>query len=406
MKKFIIVFFFCFLLSCQNAEDGLSYLASRSDSFSAAKRQALFPNDLFIALVDRRSEQELKKIVDQNGRWLLTLNDNKDTALAVAIKFYNLKGALFVAEQLSPEHYLHQNLQGESYLYLSAQKGYVDLIKLLAARFYDSRRDILSDYEFSDLDSLTHEGERALHTAKNYAVAEALKHEYWRGSLEFPWRKFQYHKNHKGQSFLHTAVRDRNSDLLRWGVEQSCLSKEQWEDQAFYYKYPFLLWRAIQIYGKPAGMDWDDIINTQDNEGQTAVNFSAGNMFADGIRILSSCQWTDWLLPDNQGNIPLQSFLLALDPLKLSHSRKIYSLFTLLMDKQTRLRWSSVSDHINSVNKEGESGLHIAARLADPFFYEQLRRYGDGEQKNSQGQTPEEIFKLKRQELERKGAGN
>ena len=406
MKNTLIIFFLCSLLSCQGSEDSLNYLRSRSDSFSAEERQALFPNELFIALVNQHSEQDLQKIIDQNGHYLLSLNDNKDTPLAVAIKFYNQKGALFVVKQLSPEHYLHQNLQEEGYLYLASQKGYVNLIQLLANRFYESRREILSDYEFSDLDMKTNEGERALHVAKNYMVAEALENEYWRGSLEFPFRKFQYLQNHKGQSFLHTAVRDQNSDLLRWGMKQSCVSKEEWKDQAFYYKYPSLFWKVFQTYGKYVGLDWDDIINTQDNEGLTAINFSAKNMFIEGILILSSCQWTDYLLPDNKGNISLQSFLLTLDPLKPNHSERIYETFTLLMEKQTRLRWSVIPDHINFLNKESESSLHIAAQLADSFFYESLKKYGDIEQENHQGQTPREIFEFRRKQLKHKDVLN
>jgi len=402
MKNILIIFLLCSLLSCQGSEDNPTDLKSRSESFSAEERQALFPNELFIALVDQHSERDLQKIIDQNGHYLLSLNDNQDTPLVIAIKFYNLKGALFVAKQLSPEHYFHQNLQGEGYLYLASQKGYVSLIKLLADRLYESN-DLLSDYEFSDLAIKTLAGERALHVAKNYMVADALKHEYWRGGLEFPFRKFQYHQNNKGQSFLHAAVRDQNSDLLRWGVQQSCISKEEWEDQAFYYRYPLLVWRAVQTYGKPVGLDWDDIINTQDNEEMTAINFSAKTMFADGIRILSSCQWTDYLLPDNKGNIPIQNFLLSLDSLKLNHSQEVYETFILLMEKQTRLRWSVISDHINSANKEGDSSLHISARLADPFFYDKLKKYGDIEQENNKEQTPRKIFEFKRKQLDKKG---
>ena len=115
------------------------------------------------------------------------------------------------------------------------------------------------------------------------------------GVLEFPFRKFQYLENDRGQTFLHTAVRDRNSDLLRWGVAQSCETKKEWEEKAFYEKFFSGLWRGIQSYGKPIGLDWDDLINTQDNEGNTAVNFSAKNGFYEGVRILADCQWTDWL---------------------------------------------------------------------------------------------------------------
>ena len=401
--KLMLIFFLFFLSACQGEEASLNLLSRHSNRFSLEQKQALFPNELFTALVDRQNQYVLQKIIDQNGHYILAFNENGDTALALAIQFYNLKGALFIAEQLSPEHYLHQNFKGEGYLYLASQKGYVDLIQLLANRFYESKQEFLLDYEFSDLDMTTNTGERALHVAKNYMVAEALQHEYGRGFLEYPLRKFQYFQNNKGQSFLHTAVRDQNSDLLNWGLKQVCAPKKEWKNKSFYKKYPSFLWKAIQMYGKPVDLDWDDIINTQDHEDRTAINFSAKNMFLEGIRILSSCQWTDYLLRDDKGNIPLQNFLLALDPLKSDHSRDVREVFTLLMESQTLLTWSGIPDHVNSINDEEESSLHIAAKLADPFFYNNLKKYGDIEQKNRQGQTPREIFKSKRKLLRQTG---
>ena len=404
--KQILFFFcvFCFLLSCQGEEQATQSFASRSDSFSEEEKKALFPNELFLALVDKKGEDVLQAIIDENGEFLLDTNENGDTPLAIAIQFYNPEAALFIAKQLNPEHYLHQNHEGESYIYLASQKAYVDLIKFLANAFYDSKRDLFLDYEFSDLDGKTNEGERALHVAKNAVMAEALGHEYWRGPLEFPFRKFQYLENNQDQIFLHTAVRDRNADLLRWGVSQSCETKKEWEKRASYKKFFSGLWRGIQLYGKFFYLDWDDLINTQDEEGNTAVNFSAKNGFYEGIRILADCQWTDWLLKDSQGNIPLQNFLLKLDPLTPSHDPSALDMFDFLMERNTRLTFSDPSHHVNSMNYAGDSSLHIAAPMVNPYFYNQLKKYGDVEQRNSQDESPKEIFDL--MELTRKQVDN
>lgn len=405
MRLILAVVLLFSLFACQGNKDSAVYLASRSDSLSAEQKKALLPNELFEVLFDQKDEQVLQSIIDQNGHYLFDLNDNGDTALAVAIKSYNLKGALFIVRQLSPEHYLHTNFQGEGYLYLASQKGYVELIKLLADRFHESRKELLSDsdYEFSDLDMKTNSGERALHVAKNYMVAEALQYEYERGFLEYPLRKFQFLQNNKDQSFLHTAVRDQNSDLLRWGLKQNCSQKDKWKDRAFYYRYPSYIWRGVQTYGKTVSLDWDNLINAQDKEGNTAVNFGAKTMFYEGIRILSDCQWTDWLLEDNGGNIPLQSFLLALDPLKPDQSKDTKDIFILIMESRTRFTLSGIPEHINSINNQGESSLHISARLADPFFYNSLKKYGDIDQENHHGQTPRQIFELKRKQFNQAG---
>ena len=399
MKYILKLCLFLLFTSCQNNPYQLIKLASRSDALSPEERQALLPNELFTALVDGESELTLQKIIDENGHYLFEQNKNQDTPLGLAIKFYNLKGALFIAQQLHPEHYLHQNLQGKGYIYLASQKGYVQLIQLLAHRFYKRGEELFIDYEFSDLDMKTNEGDRALHVAKNYSVAEALQYEYYRGFLEYPLRKFQYLQNNKDQTFLHTAVRDRNTDLLRWGMDQLCSSKNEWENKDSYEKIAVYLWKGIQTYGKDIWLDLDNIINTQDHKDQTAINFSAKNIFLEGIHIFSACQWVDYLLPDNQGNIPLQNFLLALDPSKFSYEKNIKNTFILLMKSQTRFTWKGIADHINSVNHKGDSSLHISAQLADPFFYNELEKYGDIEQKNAKGQTAKEIFKLKRQLL-------
>lgn len=401
MRKIILLFIF--LSSCGRGEGEFIQLNSRSHSLSSKQKQALLPNPLFIALVDRRPDKFLKKIIDENGQYLLALNSYGDTALSLAIQFNNSEGALFIAKQLSPKHYTHTNHKGEGYIYLASRKGDVNLLKFLADKFYESQRELLSDYEFSDIDMKTHSGERALHTAKNYAVAEVLEYEYWRGSLEYPLRKFQYLQNNEGQSFLHTAVRDQNIDLLRYGLDHNCIGKQEWEDWPFYYRYPAVLWRGLQTYGKPLALDWDDLLNTQDKEGRTAVNFSAQTLFLKGIHIFVDCQWTDYLLPDNKGNIPLQNFLLALDSEQAEHEEGIKEAFTLLMERRTRLTWLGISDHVNSVNQEGESSLHISARMADSFFYNQLKKYGSVEQKNNSGQTPREILKSKTERLKQSG---
>ena len=394
--EFLLVLFF---ISCQQNSSYTMRSASRSDTLSSEKRQALLPNKLFTALFNGESGRALQKIIDENGRYLLETNQNQDTPLGLAIKSHNLKGALFIARQLPADHYLHQNLQGEGYIYLASQKGYVQLIQFLANRFYERGKDFFIDYEFSDLDMKTNAGERALHVAKNNSVAATLQYEYYRGDLEYPLRGFQYLQNNEGQNFLHTAVRDRNSNLLRWGMDQLCSSQNEWENKKFYEKSAVYLWRAVQTYGGYVWLDWDNIINSPDHKGQTAVNFSAKNMFFEGIHILSACQWVDYLLPDHKGNIPLQNFLLSLDPANPSYGKDVKTTFTSLMESQTRLTWAVISDHINSVNQAGDSSLHISARMADPFFYNELKKYGDREQKNNEGQTAEEIFNLKRRLL-------
>ena len=406
MKKQFIIYGLFFLFSCQ--DDTINMKSEEPDENSpfnitskfipAEQRQTLLPNDLFIAVADKKNEETLQKILNENGEYLFETNAEGNTPLGIAIQFYNLSGALFLVEQLSPENFLHTNLKGEGYLYLASQKGYVELIQLLAERFYESKSSFLDDddYEFSDLDMLTKSGERALHVAQNYPTAEALEYEYWRGALEFPYRKFQFLQNNEGQTFLHTAVRDQNSDLLRWGVRKNCFSKQEWEEIPLWEKALSFIWRGIQLYGSPVDLDWDNLMNTTDNKKLSPLNASAKSLFLEGIQILSTCQWVDYLSKDEEENIALQNFLLALDPLNENQDQNIKDVFTVLIEGQTRLTWAVKADHINSVNLLGNSSLHISAELADPFFYNQLKQYGNEEQENAKNKTAKEIFKSKR----------
>lgn len=157
------------------------------------------------------------------------------------------------------------------------------------------------------------------------------------------------------------------------------------------------MWRGTQFYGKAISIDWDNLINTTDNQKLSPINLSAKNLFLEGIQILSTCQWVDYLLQDENGNIPLQNFLLALDPLTREHDESLKSTFTLLVEKQTKLTWAVKTDHINSINQERNSSLHISAELADTFFYNQLKKYGNEEQKNGEKRTAKEVFQLKSQ---------
>jgi len=401
MKKASLIFVFSLLCSCGEVEKLVDNESRASHSFSLQEKRDLFPNPLFQALVDKEDPVILKSIMDQNSQYLFDVNIHGDTPLGVALKFYNPEGALTIAKQLNPEHYLTTNHQGESYIYLAAQRGYVDFIKFIANRFYESETDaIVFDYEFRDLDLTTHQGERAIHVAKNYVTADALSYEYWRGILEYPFREFQYLQNNKEQSFLHTAVRDQNTDLIRWGLEQHCMNQIEWKQKKFYYRYPNILWRGIQKYGQVIKIDWDNLINTQDQNGLTPINFSAKTMFLDGIRLFSECQWVNYKLPDDKGNIPLQNFLLTLDKTQSQSTQDVRDAFVSLMEKRTRLTWLGIADHVNHINNKGESSLHIAAQLADSYFYQVLKKYGQIEQENHQGQTPKMIFENTRNKLE------
>ena len=388
MKKIILVFLTGFLLACQNkhpisltsTDDELNF-EKTLNNLTLEETETLLPNPLFKAIYNKESES-LQHIIDQNAKYLLDTNSEGDTPLAFAIKRNDLNSSLFIVNQMDPDHYVHQNNEGETYLYLASQKGFVELIITLSNLFYERQRSSL-DYEFSDLDLKTNNGERALHVAKNSAVAEALSKEYYKGWGELPLRKFQLLKNNEDQTFLHTAVKNQNIDLLRWGYQENCSQSES----TWNYTRKWTQRLLVHLHAD-LGYFW----NAKNNEGLTALNLATKNIYIEGIELLSSCSWTDYLITDNEGNTPLQNFLLSLDPLVEEHSQEIRDIFLRLAHRQSLLSFNSFSKNINSKNNKQENSLHIAAHLNDSFFYNQLKRYGDTETPNLEGITAKKVF--------------
>ena len=158
---------------------------------SSQEQRELTPNKLFQAVLNEESIEVLQKIVNENSIYLYSTNIDKNTPLGLAFKIHNPEAAQYLISQLSLKDLTHQNNEGESYIYLAAQKGYPDLIVDMANKFYELST---FNYEFSGIDQSNHHGEKALHVAKSVSVVEALKDEYYRGVLELPFRSFSYKK--------------------------------------------------------------------------------------------------------------------------------------------------------------------------------------------------------------------
>ena len=305
-------------------------------------------------------------------------------------------------EKLQCEDLSHQNNKGESYLYLASKEGYVELIHRIADKCYENDIIDFSDYEFSDVDPETVNGEIAIHVALNGAVAKALDYEYSRGLLEYPWFAF-HNANDDEESFLHTAVKDNRINTVEWAVRTYCDEgeEEQLEESSW--------WESItSIFGDIADgfqtyvvggfqtyiYNIVQLINYQDINGNTALHLAAASLNTKMIRVLSSCRWVDYLIENENGNIALQVFLEELDDKLKNHNQEIKDVFVFLVHRENYLKeWmNNISDTVDHQNKNDDSSLHLAAGLADPFFYNYLRKFSDFNLRNKEGRTPEEIF--------------
>ena len=398
----VFLFLTLFLISC--GETGLHNLPSHLDSptpsqqMDPRERALIATNDLFAAIVDNQSQETIEAILSTPGQSLLSLNKKGDSPLGVAIQFRREDLALFFLEKFHCKDLYHQNEKGESYIYLAAHYGYPELIHQIANKCYERKKTLTSlyDYEFSDLDPETLEGEIAIHTAQNFTVMEALNDEYWRGMMEYPWSTF-YEKNNNGETFFHTAAGEGRASVLEWGVQTFC-HENSWESsEDFLLSIPAdglrHLWHGAQTYLIPF-VYITQLINFRDKEENTALILAAKSHNPETIRLISSCRWTDYNLENSSGNNALQEFLKSLDPTIKNHDEEIQEILIFLTKQKTYLKpLSHIAGRVNHQNEEGDSSLHLAARMADEFFYNHLKESGgDVYLLNKKGQIPKTIF--------------
>ena len=369
-------------------------LGSGSIQLSPEDRAEIVTNELFEALIDGYSIEQMDALISTSRISVRSANKRGDTILGVAIQFQKKEVALFLVGKYTCEDLSHQNNKGESYIYLSAEYGYEQLIHGIANKCFEEDPIDFSDYEFSDLDLETKEENIAIHIARNAAVAKALDYEYTRGVFERSW--FAFHTLNKNEeSFLHKAVQDNRINVVEWAVHTYC-DKGEWEQSgSWWFQQPVAsvvqhLRHGIQSYT----INFEQLVNYQDIHDNTALHVAARLTNTRVIRLLSGCRWMDFLLENEDENIALQVFLSSLDETRRNHTQDVKEAFLALVHAETYLaKWFiNISDTVDHQNKERDSSLHISARLADPYFYNYLKQYADIRLRNNSGISAEEIF--------------
>ncbi|MCY4512118.1 MAG: hypothetical protein OXB86_00350 [Bdellovibrionales bacterium] len=411
-QNFLLFMILCSSLLCISCNTGLEHESpsglppSPTLQMDPEERALVVTNDLFAAIVDNRSQEKIEEILLTPGNTLYSLNQNNDTPLGVAIQFRRKELAVFFLERLQCDDLYHQNNKGESYVYLSAEHGYHELIRLIANKCYERKAPWSAlfqyDYEFSDLDPETLKGEKAVHSSYDSAVMDALNEEYWRGALEWPFWVF-YETNNEEETFFHTAVRDGRDTVIEWGVKTFC-QESSWEKSEQFYKnlptsVPRRGWHFLQTQ---FSLNLTQLINFGNKEDNTALHLASQSLNLKAIRLIADCRWTDYSLENSLGNIPLQEFLKALDPSIQNYEEEIKTTFLFLMKQETYLKlFTNIPGQVNHQNEEEDSSLHIAAGLADKFFYNELKKVGNIHLPNKKNQTPETIVKTTHTQLQR-----
>lgn len=389
-------------IGCGKPEDKFAANSEQTDRVSrmnAQERAEIAPNVLFQSVL-AGDLNAVQNAVAENAALLVTTNPkNGNTPLGLALELRERDIANYLAGQLTTSQYQHQNAAGESYVFLAAKLGYVEIIELLSDRYYNSFGDWV-DWSFNDLDLPNKIGQKALHVAADRRTVEMLSTQYWRGTLEVPYWSFTLHVDNLGQTFLHTAAADGRADILLWGSEQFC-DPTSWEKDGGWFGIKYVAGvvgsratKIFQTYVGDFGAYVALLFNRADNDGKTAVHRAIEARNINAVRAVSTCRWLDYKLADNTGNIPLQTSLLQIPFQSLQTSAAEREIFNYVLNKDTALaRWLySRSSYWDSPNKEGQSAAHLAARLADPYFFETLASEANIYLKDNNGRTPSEIF--------------
>ena len=401
---FIYFFTFCFLFSCGDSPIHID--ASRDESgeegrlFSPEEDTLTNTNPLIKGVTEGKPIESLQEHIS----YLLDPNLLGNTALGEAIRFRSEEDALLLLSNLQCQHLHHTNHERESFVYLASRRGYSILISHIAEMCYKSQEEWLDgkDYEFSTLDPETKKGDKALHIAANALVAERLVYEYEERGVEAtplsPWN-FYYHKNQEGQTFLHKAAADSRVGIIKWALKRECDKSSSESDRG--------IWEEIIHFGKALWKKaqtntWNitNLITQQDNNDNTALHLAASSLNKEAIHALANCPWIDLSLKNLDGDIPLQSFLKALDFSTGTHEEALEPLKRLIHSETAHIGWwRQPANLVNHQNQDGNSSLHLAAKLSDPSLYDYLKQFGNTALKNKQENTPEQIFESTKQKL-------
>ncbi len=394
------------LTACQGPEPYMEQPKNRVDRMTRVERADMAPNELFIAVFNG-DLQEADRL-SQGNLALLTARNQKEgnTPLGVAMELEEKEIAGLLFQRMPLKYFFEGNNLGESTVLQASRLGWTWMIEALADRYYRSLGQ-WNDYEFSDLDFPDHMGRKALHVARSGHVAEVLENEYYRGFLEVPVWQFTHHTDSEGKTFLHTASRDSRKDVLRWGVMHFC-GVNSWEKEGgwFFGSLGFAYertQRAFQTYVGGLGLSLEQRFNQQDVLGKTPLHYVSDNRDYEALRIITNCEWIDFSLEDSEGNISLQSFLMNLPENESRLKESDLKFLRLLSEQRTQMRkwFRSKNDYINHQNRQGNSALHFAAKLADPRPYQILSQSGNVELLNKNGISALEIYNSRTARLRR-----
>ncbi|HMN66983.1 MAG TPA: hypothetical protein PKC28_00440 [Bdellovibrionales bacterium] len=407
--RLIMILALSMLVACASDKEDFGAkprAAKRINEFTPEERRRLAPTEIFVAVLNNDVE-ETKRLSEATPGLLETTNGDGDRPLGLALKLGSFDVAEFLISRLTVFSIKHQNAKGESYLFIASRVGAVKYINLIGDIEYNTQG---VHFDLDEIDLLNNEGQNALFVAADRQTVEALKAQN-RRQYALHW-DFAFQEDKHGQTFIHTAARDGREDVLLWASQEFC-DPTSWESSDSWMSYPTVplkyAARWFQSFLPDWYVPWALMVNEQTSEvddhgdgvsqifNQTALHLAVENRQWKSVRALAGCRWLDYDLLNSQNENQLQTLLKNLNPLAATADEDARAAFHLLLESRTPFAtWSTLTARVNNRNAAGESALHVAARLNDPYFYNRLKEFGDIYQTNNEGVTPDQLFQRQR----------
>lgn len=401
MKKTLSLFICSFLAACGSSKTPDSKTHENPNqllNLSKEERAIKAPSEPFISIYANDFSTFTDNVNKENFDFK-TKNLEGDTALAVSIKLNRPNMTLRLIEKASLEDLKIKNKNGRSFVSLLVEYNQVNEFDNFVSAYshYGSLVGNATAFNFYKIDFKDDFGKNSTHYARSKALMSRLYNKWFDGALniDHAWNNFFYGFDNKGNSFLHSAAASQKTQVLSWYTELFCSGKTREENE---YRIAYVA-RRLNDYIADTNLIKRRFINRQNNNGDTALHVAAKLGNNESIRQLFKCAQVDPSILNNQDRPPITELLKSIDPYESKVSENYKKSFNLLYNKTDSIIWfwnpNTFISILTQKENEGEemSALHYAARLADPYFFNQLEIYAEEPVYNKNNQTPQDLLR-------------
>lgn len=334
-------------------------------------------------------------------------NDDENTALAVALELKREQMVSDLLESASREELLLTNKEGRGYMSLIVEYDLNEIFDKIL-NLYKAQAYIPSEASLSRIDFKDEYGKRATHYAKSYAMMDRLEGAWFSAltAVNHPWSNFYQDTDDEGNTFLHTAARYQNIQVIRWYVEKSCI-EYTWEESS-------LVGYAARGIGNAIGdTEWLPFrrryINKQNDAGDTPLHVAARYGKVKSITGLQACYRVDPTILNEFDRAPIAELLASIDGSAAQVTNSYKESFRYLYG-EVDPTWTRMDGEVSNFSfgfsvgnnfkrlillkdTTGWVSMHYAASMRDPYFWNYMSDFQKISIQTPEGFTPDQLRK-------------